>query len=151
MSFTKLKSAVESFLCEPLQGKIELQSASNNYSHDDRPHIWLTLNKDEIFSSADLSYINEQLQDQYNSDILATEVDITQQDNITNLHLYEALTQYPQLSIADALASTNPIIRAYALLDRRVGKRKLKNMPASQPSFERKFYQIRCDAEGIHY
>lgn len=149
--FSKLKSDVERFLCEPLQGKVELQSATHNQSRDDRPHIWLTLNKDQIFNVADLTFINEQFQGNKNPELLSTEVQIDEQNKMASLHLYEAFTQYPHLSIVDALASTNPIIRAYALLDRRVGKRKLKNMTAPQSSLERKFYQIRCEAEGIHY
>ncbi|WP_445684010.1 SF0329 family protein [Viridibacillus sp. FSL H8-0110] len=151
MPFSKLKSDVENFLCESLQGKVELQSATHNQSRDDIPHIWLTLNKDPIFNVDDLAFINGQIQGKYCSELLSKELQIAEQNKIASLHLYEAFTQYPHLSIVDALASTNPIIRAYSLLDRRVGKRKLKNMTAPQSSLERKFYHIRCEAEGIHY
>src|SRR4051812_6401642 len=40
-------------------------------------------------------------------------------------HFYSALRDYPGLSMADALASPNPLIRALAMLDRRVGQRTL--------------------------
>ena len=62
----------------------------------------------------------------------------------------EALTEYRTLDIINALHSQNPIIRMFAVLDRRVGKRALKNLADSvieQPEWLRFFYNLRIDAD----
>ncbi len=54
------------------------------------------------------------------------------------------------LSIADALVHENPIIRMFAVMDRRVGKRRLPEIAAAlphQPEWLQKFYRLRLEAE----
>ena len=61
-----------------------------------------------------------------------------------------ALRQYRSLPIGDALVSCNPLVRMFAILDRRVGKRTLarQNLLA-QPPWLQGLYQLRMDAEHI--
>ncbi len=57
------------------------------------------------------------------------------------------------LSIDEALVHENPIIRMLAVLDRRIGKRRLPEIAAAlddQPEWLRRFYRLRLDAEGYH-
>ncbi|MHB0981524.1 MAG: SF0329 family protein [Thermoleophilia bacterium] len=65
--------------------------------------------------------------------------------------LHDALTDYLSLSIDDALASTHPVTRALAVLDRRTGKRRLRDFPfmADEHPVVRMLHQVRCEAEGI--
>ena len=65
--------------------------------------------------------------------------------------LYDALETYLSLSIEEALHSSNALIRAWVMFDRRLGKRRLLSMRFKQtdPSFVKRWYQLRCQAEGI--
>ncbi len=58
-----------------------------------------------------------------------------------------------ELPIHEALVHENPIIRMFAVLDRRIGQRRLPEIAAAlddQPEWLRRFYQLRLDAEGCH-
>jgi len=81
----------------------------------------------------------------------AEEMLLTQ--NVFNAyHLYAPFMEYSSLSIDEALQSEHIIIRAYAMLDRRLGKRRLIkfnfNLQDTHPLILA-FFKIRCDVEGI--
>lgn len=64
----------------------------------------------------------------------------------------EALRLYRASSIADALASEHPVVRMFAVLDRRVGKRRLARLAeqvSAQPEWLQAFYRLRLEAEGV--
>lgn len=66
----------------------------------------------------------------------------------------DALKQYRAINISDALSSSNPIVRMFAILDRRVGKRTLEKESITvnnQPEWLQFFYKLRLDAEQINY
>lgn len=65
---------------------------------------------------------------------------------------YSAFREFDNQSIEKSLESENLLVRIFAVLDRRVGKRRLEAMKdtvSSEPGPFRDFYAIRADAEGI--
>ncbi len=65
---------------------------------------------------------------------------------------YAAFNEFDNQSIEDSLNSGNQIVRIFAVLDRRVGKRrliKLRDTMAGKDETFRLFYRIRANAEGI--
>ena len=65
---------------------------------------------------------------------------------------YSAFEEFDNQAIEKSLLSQNLLVRIFALLDRRVGKRKLMQMRESmksQPEMVRLFYDIRVRAEGL--
>ena len=63
-----------------------------------------------------------------------------------------SITIYLKTDIATALHSDNYILRIFAYMDRRVGKRtllKIKDEVEALPEWVGQFYRIRCEAEGI--
>ena len=63
-----------------------------------------------------------------------------------------ALEAYRQTPIQACLESSNPLVRMFAVLDRRVGKRtlmRLRGSVAQQPDWLAFFYRLRLEAEGI--
>ena len=178
MKFSKLKKTIEGFLCTSLKGRIELHAAVYRQAHDSPSRVWLSFDKEQIFSAADLSHIQkhnsrqQELKKQYelkpipyseNWEIMfnsperkaliaasdQAEEELIQTGIWGSWHLYNALLNYPNLSIEQALTSEDPLIRAYALFDRRVGKRRLLAMENFPHSIEDKFFYIRCEAEGL--
>lgn len=64
----------------------------------------------------------------------------------------EALKEYRQLKAAEAVRSENPIVRMFAILDRRIGKRTLLSLRDSldeQPQWLREIYKIRMENENL--
>lgn len=60
-----------------------------------------------------------------------------------------ALEIYRSQQIGSSLGSPNPLVRMFAILDRRVGKRtlaKLEGTAGAQPAWLQFFYQLRLDA-----
>ena len=65
---------------------------------------------------------------------------------------YNAFAEFDQQSIEMSLKSENLIVRIFAVLDRRVGKRRwalMKETIADEPDTFREFYAIRMKAEGL--
>lgn len=64
-----------------------------------------------------------------------------------------ALEIYRNQDIAQSLYATNPLVRMFAILDRRIGKRTLRKVKSSiseQPEWLQYFYGLRLEAEGIN-
>ena len=65
---------------------------------------------------------------------------------------YEAFGIFDNQSIEKSLVSENPLVRVFALLDRRLGKRRLLALEESMEQeldWVRAFYVIRMQAEGL--
>ena len=65
---------------------------------------------------------------------------------------YKAFAEFDNQSIEISLKSENLLVRIFAILDRRVGKRKLIQMKETienEPDTFQEFYAIRMDAEGL--
>ena len=70
----------------------------------------------------------------------------------TDEEFCQALEMYRNQSIQDSVNSQNPIVRMFAVLDRRIGKRtliKLYNTIEDQPEWLRQFYFLRLHSENI--
>ncbi|MFN7941518.1 MAG: hypothetical protein U0X73_07945 [Thermoanaerobaculia bacterium] len=64
---------------------------------------------------------------------------------------YEALIAYPNLSVEDALESALPLFRALAVLDRRLGKRRLATLEllAEEHPVVTTLLEFRCRCEKV--
>jgi len=64
----------------------------------------------------------------------------------------DALTLYRSMPIGEAIAHRNPLVRMFAVLDRRIGKRTLLSLAETlceQPAWLQPYYRLRLQAEGI--
>ncbi len=72
--------------------------------------------------------------------------------HFTDEEFCNALKAYRSQSIEQSIASDDPIVRMFAILDRRLGKRtllRIKTQLNSQPEWLRHFYTLRITAEDI--
>ena len=70
----------------------------------------------------------------------------------TDEEFCEALEIYRNQPIVDSICAANPIVRMFALLDRRIGKRRLFTMQDAlcrDPAWLTRFYALRIEAEKI--
>ena len=80
------------------------------------------------------------------------EVPLESRDEYTDFELSKALRDYRRQSIDLSITSDNPMIRMFAIVDRRIGKRrleKLKDEIEQQPEWLRTLYLARMQAEGV--
>lgn len=69
----------------------------------------------------------------------------------TDNEFCDALEKYRNQSIKDSINSENPLVRMFAVLDRRIGKRTLEHINDSlekQPEWLKIFYRLRLDSEN---
>ena len=77
---------------------------------------------------------------------------IDRRTEYTDEEFCEALDSYRKQDVQDSIRSSDPIVRMFAILDRRVGKRtlvKIKDEIETLPKWVKQFYDLRCEAEGI--
>lgn len=77
---------------------------------------------------------------------------VSSRTEYTDEEFCNALEQYRNQDITQSIYSDDPLVRMFAVSDRRVGKRtlvKLKETLETQPDWLKIFYMIRFTAEGI--
>ena len=77
---------------------------------------------------------------------------INQRAEYTDEEFCEALEIYRNQEIQGSISSSHPIVRMFAVLDRRIGKRTLKKIQDTleeQPEWLKQFYLLRLKAENI--
>lgn len=180
MQWSKTKKQLESFLCNKLQGRVQVHAAVYRKFHDSPGRVWITFDKEEIVSAADVTYminhekVYQELKQGRKLKPIPTDTDLlgmmnspereelwkasddsdailNSQGLFSTYQLYQSFLDYPSISIEEALKSENPIIQAFAMFDRRLGKRRLKTLHISKETHPLidKFYQIRCTVEGV--
>jgi hypothetical protein len=83
---------------------------------------------------------------------LLNTIPMNERSEYTDNEFCDALEKYRNQPIEDSLCSENPLVRMFAILDRRIGKRTLikqKLMIEAQPIWLQHFYNIRIEAEGL--
>lgn len=180
MQWSKTKAILESFLCDRLKGRIQIHATVYRKFHDGPSRVWLTYDKRELVSAADVTFAveHEKIYQQmkvekelkpipYHADwnvmfqsserqelvkAFDTAVEMLIGKGIFDSnYLYSGMMEYPSLSIEDAMNSDNIFIKAYSMFDRRLGKRRLKEIRFTENTHPLiiDFYKIRCDVEGI--
>ncbi|WP_080844085.1 SF0329 family protein [Cytobacillus gottheilii] len=181
MQWTKLKKQLKNRLCESLKGRLEIHTTAYRKAHDQPSRMWITLDKTEIYCAADQVFemkLEEQYQllkeeqqlapipydtdwtTMFESKERAALLDayeeaeqlVVKKNVMAEYNMYHSLLEYIQLSIDEAIQSQDPVIKAFAMLDRRLGKRrleKLKEENMQSHPFIQLFFQIRCEAEGL--
>lgn len=70
----------------------------------------------------------------------------------TDAEFCDALEEYRNQNVQISIHSDNPLVRMFAVLDRRIGKRTLSSIKASveeQPQWLQQFYRLRLDTESV--
>lgn len=125
--------------------------------HEDDNRVWFTWDGVEIADFSGPAFVGRTWE-LINSDaegvgiFLDRATEIAKAENLTDQWTFrESARTYLALSIAEALDSPDPFVRGLAMLDRRVGQRRLASpaLAAEQHPFVRQLYDLRCEAEEI--
>ena len=152
------------YLCPALQGHIQYFATSYWESHDQTGRAAIRLDGVEVLQSNYYAYE----QNYWNRYQALRREGIGQDDPkapfrlahegtlndgcFDNGFFYQAFHEFDNQSIEKSLVSENPLVRIFALLDRRLGKRRLLALEESMEQeldWVRAFYVIRMQAEGL--
>ena len=174
-SWSNLKKQMNDLLCDSLKGKITYFYTSYHDVHNAYGRATINYGKKELAAfSWDIGYakwddeytvLNEtnvniqtlgsfqavwdeqkRVQEELNKSKWMPEGKLSETDFI------KAVTTYLKTDVATALCSPNYLLRVFAYMDRRVGKRtlvKIKDEVEKLPDWVKQFYQIRCEEDGI--
>jgi hypothetical protein len=169
MQWSRLKKQVESRFASSMAGRVELRTTHYRHSHDSEGRGWITIDKEEVHNFCTLKFWVEQnalLEGIRSANNVTDYRDPAQRDGY--YHAYEqaeaildqrgvrsqewfenSLREYLSLTLEEGLASTNFLHRALAVIDKRLGKRRVKVLQLSQgehPLVSR-FLELRRAAE----
>jgi len=129
VQWSKLKERVRGRICPELRSRVDFHVTSYRGSHDDAEKVWITIDGVRL---ATYSWYQKQWKPFHRDEKgRLTDKSLPKGDPVYSewqkMHLPQdfgvAMRLYLDLSVQQALASTNPLIRAFALIDRRCGKR----------------------------
>jgi hypothetical protein len=146
MQWSKLKSRVKDRICPELRDRVDFHLTSYRRAHDDADKVWITIDGESILH---MKYYTR-LRAVYEGiscglDWGAIEPLLSELEIFEPKDFGKAMRSYLDLPISDALASTNSLIKAFAIIDRRVGKRTLAKLEISEADSRlvRTFYSLR--------
>lgn len=160
-TWSKIKSKLENeYLADSLKGRIHYFATSyNKYpDHEGRAAIFLDGKQIvsgsycEQWSKAQLLPRDETLETRLRYEFPYMDNTAVKYGQFDQRCFYSAFYEFDNQSIEKSLYSENMLIRIFAILDRRIGKRRLRNLKEtilSEPDIFQLFYNIRIEAEGI--
>jgi len=171
MMWSKLKQRVEERFADSVGGRAAVHNARYRHSHNEYGRGWITFDTHEIADMSDsrqlrsllriereiqvangtTNYLDPAQQPGYYAAIAQARETMHERGIYAKHEFNRALWDSLSLSIDDMLRSENGIIRALAMLDRRVGKRRLLalDLPDDELPLVCRLYTLRCEAEGI--
>lgn len=162
MQWSKLKQTVEGKFADSVSGRIELFSTAYRKPNSNTGRGWITIDKEEIVNFATIkswwnfgAYYHEATQteclkhpaietSQRTVNLLAEEGEFSRFD------LHNCCWEYLNLTIEQALEHDSPIINSLAVLDKRLGKRRIAIVdPETLHPLTRKLLQFRLSVENL--
>jgi hypothetical protein len=173
MQWSQMKKQVESFFAPSVAGRVELRSTSYRRSHDGEGRVWITLDGEEIHdfcfwrTLVAASRLEEGIRQAngttdfrdpgqragyYEAGRQAAEI-LRAQGLYSRYEAYQAIREYLSMSLDEALESDHLIVRALAVLDRRLGKRRLAGFPlrTAEHDLVKRLLAFRCAEEGVRH
>ncbi len=175
MKWSKSKKAIESLLADSVKDHVQYHMTrygrhGGGFS-DLMTRAWVTWDGMEIANMSTIKWLHEhdalvqqireinhvinfrepdQSEGYYRAYNEARDI-LRKQGMISRWTFEKAIDEFLAASIEDALISDNPVVRAFALFDRRLGKRRLAKLEISDTDDQivRLFSDLRCKAEGM--
>jgi hypothetical protein len=175
MNWSQLKKRIENTFADSVRGRVEIWLTHYRRAHDQEGEAWITIDKKRIFyigtghfietavheadRRSNLRYsdntINPQHPEQFHRwwDAYHEAREKLPKQGIMPTWEFEAcLLDYLNTSIDDIINSDNPIIKALGMLDKRLGKRRLRSLELlNEHPLVMTLYKFRYTAEGLHH
>ncbi len=171
MKWSQLKKRVEATFADSVRGRVEVWNTRYRKSHDQEGEAWITIDKKQAHSFgtctfwAEVYRKSQDLEKEHNchNSIYQSLFEIDKELYYETLQTIRDRGQQPSWefngilfdylnkSMDDILTSENPIIRAFGMLDKRLGKRCLRALKVKDDHpLVHTLYEFRCSSEGIN-
>jgi hypothetical protein len=169
MRWSQLKTALGELCAPELRARVRLHQARYRYTREEVGRVWVTIDGREVASFDTSSYIRRR--SELGAALLTAQRPEIGETSSPIGHLeadekaraalraagqyddYEALADleaYLSMGVDAALKCPSPLVRALAVIDRRVGKRTLRKLAVGEEhQLVRELYLLRCAVEGI--
>lgn len=148
------------YLAQNLRGHIQYYATSYSKSHDHEGRAAIWYDGKEImkgcywnnFTKAALFPHDEKYNERLRREMAYIDDTALKLGVFDQRCFYSAFAEFDNQDITASLNSDNLIVRIFAVLDRRTGKRRLiamKETIANEPEAFQEFYAIRANAEGL--
>jgi len=142
------------YLAVNLRGRIRYFVTTYRESHDQVGRAAILFDGKEILKGNYFNYYlkNHLIPDDLNRKWHAMDDVALEHGIFDEYSFYKAFSEFDNQSIEESLTSDDYLVRIFAILDRRVGKRRLvamKEQMRMEPIDFQIFYGIRMEAEGI--
>lgn len=173
MRWSQIKKRIEGTFADSVKGRVEVFVTRYHHAHDGAGEAWIVIDGESVAVMGEIAYWKHlsTLKAQMWRDAGGPEkpnwrdpaqralgwrtFDAAQEETradevFSDAHVKEALFAYLNLGIDEILNSDNAIIRAFGMLDRRFGKRRLAALDAKkETALLRRLHAFRCEAEGV--
>lgn len=151
-------------ICESLKGRVQYFATRYRKSHDQEGRVSIRLDGNEVFKSCFYDWENQRVQVRKSIVIPDVEqlsygaywdkvhLETKNSAGFDQFGFYKAFYFYQNHNIDESTASPDPIVRLFAVFDKRVGKRTLIKIAAtieSQPKWLQILYRLRWESDGI--
>jgi hypothetical protein len=146
IKWSKLKSRVKGFICPELRDRIDFHLTSYRESHDGADKVWITVDGQRVFSCKHYPYEWAEAKAFYGGLRGEQVKSLLREKEIHGPKDFgDAMRAYLDMPIREALKSTDPLIKAFAFVDRRVGKKRLEMLEISdsEHTLVKAFYALR--------
>jgi hypothetical protein len=166
MQWSKLRSSIEARFAPALRGRVSLHQARYRHAREEVGRIWIAVDGRELASFAtgarwrQVREAADRLMDEraawgspeaYEAAVGEAAAAVREAGTFADDDALVELEAYLSLPVAEALGSPSPLQRALAVLDARVGKRRLAALLAEPDghALVRAVLEVRCAADGI--
>ena len=168
MKWSQLKKRMEGLFADSVRGRVEVWNTRYRHAGDREGEAWITIDGQVAYNMGSLGCLVKHHQeaerlrkergctDYLNADHASGYYAAWQESRqkLTEMGVFAlwdfngALFDYLSLSIDEILQSEHPIIRGFGMLDRRLGKRRLTALKATNHHpLVALLYEFRCRAE----
>lgn len=160
MRWTKRKQLIEDFIYAPLKNRISINRIVYRKSNDQEARMTITFDKKEIFTADNIQFglksfelekqgVGKEYQpfnyDDKKIDLFEKTIrDATEAEGKYAVYYLDDFFDYFSLSIDEALHHPHELIRAFSMIDKRLGKRRFSTLDVSnEHKLVQGFYEIR--------
>jgi len=155
VQWSKIRSRLRDLLAADIARRVDYQLTSYRVHVEDAHEVWITIDKNRIFSASCRSHMKAMSELWYQNQFAVGPDGLTPEDILKKREIHDAcdavssFRAYLDLDPHVALTSADPILRGLAMLDRRIGWRTLKAIEVSENehSLIRTLYSLRMDSE----
>lgn len=159
--WSKLRVTLKDLITDELKDRIDIHLTRYHEAHDGYGEIWFTFDGKKIFGGGYYHwYVTEipeelintfEIQHDFHDDFYKTQIESKNVEQVMRMGIHETshilvnLDNYINTPFVESLSSNNPIYKAFALIDRRLGRRRFNmiTIEENEHPLVKTFYKLR--------